>query len=398
MSISFFFFYYHFCFAAAVILVISTTASASAVGGSSAFIVHAARKSAAATAAAISAATSVKRRTLNSINTYSPHQDQGRPGLYNMVDSFQDGTIQVSRPSSTKSHSIHYRIHNRMNLSSQKAAPILVLHGGPGVPSDYLYPLADVVPYRSIVFYDQLGCGRSCRDNGADDVGADAGNDSDSDSETKLGLDSYSIEASLDDLELLIKKVGLRRFHLYGQSFGGILAFEYIKRISEREQDPENNENKFECECLSVILSSSPTNVTQVEARANQLIDALLEEDNDMSTIAERFRIQNQCRTNEKPQPLVDAYEHAGTVWRGTDVIRDYVAQPPQSGAARMPSAMVMRGEHDFVGEECVEGWKEAFNHKFVRMKVLDGCSHHGLLENGAVYGEVVDAFFAEYD
>ena len=272
-----------------------------------------------------------------------------------------------------------------MNLSSQKAAPILVLHGGPGVPSDYLYNLAEVVPYRSIVYYDQLGCGRSQ---------SGAGEDTDADVDTdhhELGLESYSIEASLDDLELLIKKIGLRRFHLYGQSFGGILAFEYIKRISERNgnDDPE---------CLSVILSSSPTNVAQVEDRANQLINDLLEEDDDTSTISERFRRQNQCRTDEKPQLLVDAYAHAGTVWRGTDVIRDYVAEKPVEGASRMPSALVMRGEHDFVGEECVEGWKEVFNHKFVRMKVLDDCSHHGLLEDGRVYGEIVDSFFAEYD
>jgi len=63
-----------------------------------------------------------------------------------------------------------------------------------------------------------------------------------------------------------------------------------------------------------------------------------------------------------------------------------------------MPSALVMRGEYDFVTEECVQGWRDAFNHKFVRMKILDGCSHHGLLEDGGMYGEIVDSFFAEYD
>jgi len=216
-------------------------------------------------------------------------------------------------------------------------------------------------------------------------------------------LDLHSIESSLDDLEILIKKIGLRRFHLYGQSFGGILAFEYMKRVAERhskEKDHESSGNQSEPEhkCLSVILSSSPTNVTQVEIVANDLINSLLEEDNDTSTLAERFRRQNQCRTVEKPQPLVDAYAHAGTEWRGTDVIKDYVAERPGSSAARMPSALVMRGEYDFVSEECVQGWRDAFNHKFVRMKVLDGCSHHGLLEDGRVYGEIVDSFFAEYD
>jgi L-proline amide hydrolase len=304
---------------------------------------------------------------------------------YLFKSSFQDGTIEVSREFhvssnfSTKSqeqqtsiHVLHYRIHNRMNLSSQKAAPILVLHGGPGVPSDYLYPLTEVIPYRSIVFYDQLGSGRS---PGPEHI------------------DAYSIEKSLDDLELLIKKLNIRRFHLYGQSFGGILAFEYLKRVAEKK-----NSGDDQPECLSVILSSTPSNVEQVEASANILMDNLLVEDDDMSSLPERFRLQNQCRIPEKPQSLVDAYSHAGTVWRGTDVIKDWKAKGPADGASRMPSALVMRGEHDFVSDECVQGWKKVFNHPFVRIKVLDGCSHHGLLENGREYGDIVDSYCSEYD
>lgn len=60
-----------------------------------------------------------------------------------------------------KEFQISYRIFRPMALSSQKAAPIVALHGGPSLPSDYLEPLVDVIPYRSIVLYDQLGCGKS---------------------------------------------------------------------------------------------------------------------------------------------------------------------------------------------------------------------------------------------
>lgn len=334
----------------------------------------------------------------SSINTLKSHR--GINNYNELKSSLQDGTIEVTREYyksnnngdnnnntdngnegssssndttiQTSKHLIHYRIHNRMNLSSQKAAPILVLHGGPGVPSDYLYPLTNVIPYRSIIFYDQLGSGRS---PGPDNINA------------------YSIEKSIDDLELLLKKLNLRRFHLYGQSFGGILAFEYLKRKAEQKQNDDDD-----YECLSVILSSSPPNVEQVETAANELIESLLEEDDDSSTLAERFRKNNQCRIEEKPQPLIDAYNHAGTIWRGTDVIKQWKAEKPCDGSSRMPSALVMRGEYDFVNEECCQGWKDVFNHKFVRFKVLSDCSHHGLLENGPVYGDIVDSFFAEYD
>mmetsp|Transcript_16960 Transcript_16960/g.20713 ORF Transcript_16960/g.20713 Transcript_16960/m.20713 type:complete len:391 (-) Transcript_16960:94-1266(-) len=292
--------------------------------------------------------------------------------------SFTDGNIEVSREYNddsntiiTSTHNLHYRIHNRINLSSMKAAPLLVLHGGPGVPSNYLYPLKQVIPYRSIVFYDQLGSGKS------------PGPDS---------IEAYSIEQSLDDLQLLIKKLNLRRFHLYGQSWGGILAYEYLKRVAEDDDDDHKPE------CLSVILSSSPTNVKQVEESANSIIGNLLEEDDDTSTLAERFRLAAQCRVTEKPQPLVDAYENAGTIWRGTDVIKEWNAVKPKEGSKRMPSALSMRGEYDFVTKECVQDWKQVFNHPFVRFKVLDECSHHGLLEDGQQYGEIVDSFLSEYD
>ena len=232
--------------------------------------------------------------------------------------------------------------------------------------------------FRSIVFYDQLGCGRS--------PGPDC-------------KEAYSIESSLDDLELLIKKIGLRRFHLYGQSFGGILAFEYMKRMAERNSGNGDADQNFP-ECLSAIISSSPCDVELVESVANDIISELMNEDPDNSTIMERFRMRCQCQTGEKPQPLVDAYEHAGKagVWRGTDSIKEWKATKPAEGSNRMPSCMIMRGEHDFVTEDCVKGWKDVFNHNFVRMKVLDGCSHHGLLEKGSMYGEIVDSYFSEYD
>ena len=98
------------------------------------------------------------------------------------------------------------------------------------------------------------------------------------------------------------------------------------------------------------------------------------------------------------PKILQDAYDNAGTVWSGIDAIAAYVARPPPEGSARMPSTMIMRGEHDFVSEASVNGWKDSFNTPFLRFKILEGCSHHGLFEKGALYGEIVDSYFAEFD
>lgn len=200
-------------------------------------------------------------------------------------------------------------------------------------------------------------------------------------------------------MEQLIKKLGLRQFHLFGQSFGGILGYEFLKRRAERKGMEEGNMNTDDYKVLSFIASSTPTSVPKVEAQVQDLLQALLEDDDDETTVEERFQQTHICRTEEKPKALKDAYAHAGTVWRGSNAIADYVAEPPSETADPLPPAMIMRGEYDFVTEECCQDWKETlWNQKRIREKVLEGCSHHGLLENGFVYGDIVDSFCTEYD
>lgn len=229
------------------------------------------------------------------------------------------------------------------------------------------------------MFYDQLGCGKS---------------------DQPTDLSQYSIEDSVQDLQVLLKKLGVRRFHLYGQSYGGILAFEYMKSVASSKNGSQDDDD---AQCLSAILSSAPSNVAQVEEEFVRLLDELQKTHHEKELLTdaqleELFRTNHQCRMAEMPPKLKEAYANAGTVWRGTDAIKDYVATPPTEDASRMPSSMIMRGEYDFVSEECVESWKSVFNTKFLRYKTLKGCSHHGLFEDGAAYGELIDSFCAEYD
>jgi proline iminopeptidase len=297
--------------------------------------------------------------------------------------NLKEGSILVAR-SDGSSHRLSYRIARPMSLSSRLAAPIVVLHGGPSVPSSYLYPLVDAVPYRSIVFHDQLGCGMS-------------------DEPTDVSL--YSIEDSVEDLKALLKHLGVWRFHLYGQSYGGILAFEYLKNIVMRDDGEGHGEEKSDDDapvCLSAILSSAPTDVKEVESEFARLIQELASSSSNDATeevdLEELFRRNHQCRLPEMPSVIRDAYANAGSVWRGTSSISDYVAEPPPEGAARMPPTMIMRGEYDFVSEASVSGWRDAFNTKSLRYKTLKGCSHHGLSEDGTLYGEIVNSFLGEYD
>lgn len=92
-------------------------------------------------------------------------------------------------------------------VGSGEATPLLVLHGGPGIPHDYLEPLADLADERPVIFYDQLGCGKSERpDDGS----------------------LWRIERFAEEVGQVRQALGLTQVHLLGHSGGTIVALEYL--------------------------------------------------------------------------------------------------------------------------------------------------------------------------
>jgi proline iminopeptidase len=84
---------------------------------------------------------------------------------------------------------------------------LLTVHGGPGVPSPYIHSMADLAREGlRVVFYDQLGCGRS-----------------DHPEDASLSV----MERFVEEVEAVRTGLRLGRVDLWGQSFGGMLAQEY---------------------------------------------------------------------------------------------------------------------------------------------------------------------------
>lgn len=305
-----------------------------------------------------------------------------------------DGFFDVKREAST--YRLSYRIYNPSSMDGTDdsgGAPLLVLHGGPGLPSEYLYPLVRHIPSsRSVLFYDQLGCGKSSQPS---------------------DRSAYSISQSVDDLETFVDSMNLSRFHLLGHSYGGVLAYEYIKRICERiaERSPETKtsteDSSFskhadkKMKCLSVILSNSSTSMKLSDTEWDRLVQELMDQDDDTKTINERFRKQNQCRTSQMPSALESAIRHAGKIWVGTDVVSDYVATPLSSTAAQtlLPPTLLIRGEYDFVTELCTAGWKDLFRDgSGFREVLMSECAHYCHFEDGDRYGSVIEEFCSSQD
>lgn len=103
--------------------------------------------------------------------------------------------------------------------------PLLAIHGIPGSSSGYLEGLSALGDDRPVVFYDQLGGGRS--DRPADP-------------------DLWSIERFTDELATIRRALNLPRVHLLGHSWGGIIALEHALQVDGIQ---------------SLILSSVPVSI-----------------------------------------------------------------------------------------------------------------------------------------
>jgi L-proline amide hydrolase len=170
-----------------------------------------------------------------------------------------------------------YRVVGDLAQPGPAKFPLLVLHGGPGGPSDYLEPLEELADTgRPIVFYDQLGCGNS-----------------DQPHDPSL----WSVEFFLEELATVRQELGLGHIHLLGHSWGGMLAMEYALT------QPAG--------LVSLILSSSPASIPQWIAEANRLRRELPQE------VEETLRYHEEAGTTDDP-----AYEEAMMVFYRRHVCR----------------------------------------------------------------------------
>jgi proline iminopeptidase len=116
--------------------------------------------------------------------------------------------------------------------------PLLTLHGGPGFGHEYFECFEDFLPRAGIEFYyyDQL----------------------DSHYSDQPGDESlWTIERFTDEVEEVRRGLGLQKFYLYGQSWGGMLAIEYAL--------------KYPAALKGLVISNMTASIASYEAYARKL-------------------------------------------------------------------------------------------------------------------------------
>jgi proline iminopeptidase len=127
-----------------------------------------------------------------------------------------------------------------------RAIKLLMLHGGPGATHEYLLPLEEplVEAGYEVYFYDQLG---SYFSDQPDDPSL------------------WEIDRFVDEVEQVRLALGLDRFVLYGQSWGGMLGIEYALAHPEP--------------LLGLVVSNMMASIPAYNAYAEQVLMPAMDQD-----------------------------------------------------------------------------------------------------------------------
>jgi len=267
-------------------------------------------------------------------------------------------------------------------VGSGSKTPLLTLHGGPGAAHNYLLPLAALADERPVIFYDQLGCGRA-----------------DSPPDEKI----YTIQRSVDEVDAVRKALGLEKIHLFGHSWGSMLAIEYLCQGRGRGVD-------------KLILGGALASVPQANAGQMRLIAAMpngggaklhaLEKAHKEGTpeyqkLVDEFYALHVMRVPPTPDAQV-SFDALGKsiayrVMNGPNeftivgVIKDWDRRKDLP-KIKNPT-LIVTGTYDEVTMDCHMVIHQAI--KGSKLVVLPGCSHMAMVEKPALYVQTLRPFLA---
>jgi len=168
---------------------------------------------------------------------------------------------------------------------------ILCLHGGPGATHDYLLSLTDLAQFGyRVVFYDQLGCGKS---------------------ELPKNTALFTVERAVEEVEGIRKTLKLTKINLIGSSWGGLLAIAYALQYQKNLKSivtvgglasvPRTTAE------MQRMKSQLPVDVQMVMRKYEELGDY---ENPEYLKAVEIFYRKHLCRLREWPKELVYSLDH----------------------------------------------------------------------------------------
>ncbi len=282
----------------------------------------------------------------------------------------------------TNGYRVWYRRQEDRSHEDGDATPLLLLHGGPGAGHDYLEPLGRLSATRPVVFYDQLGCGKSDRPD-----------------DTKL----WTLERFVEEVDEVRDALALDTVHLLGQSWGGWLAIEYmlgkptgIKRLVLASTSASIPQFAAETRRLRKAL---PADVQETLDRYETLGDY---HHPDYEAAVEVFYRNYLCRLPEWPDCLLrtgvnvegnPVYETINGPNEFTTIgnLKDW-DRSERLGEIQVPT-LVTVGRYDELTPACAETLQRGIPN--AELVVFEQSAHLAHIEEESRYLEVVSAFLS---
>ena len=259
------------------------------------------------------------------------------------------------------------------------------VHGGPGMPHDYLAPLARLAGDDLTVYlYDQFGVGRSDRPAPGD-------------------FDRYTVAHYRDELEAVRRAIDPDgSFAVYGQSWGGMLAQEYALEYGE--------------ELDSLVLANTLADTQSAFESMRSVLDDLSDDDRAVIETYERERAfdapeyeaaldaayrEHVCRTEEYPSPVRSTFERInqdvyGLMWGPNEyVLLDTARLRGWDVRDRLPEietpTLVLSGEHDEIAPDIARDIADRVPDS--SLHVFEESSHMPFWEEPDAHHQVVESF-----
>lgn len=233
-----------------------------------------------------------------------------------------------------RGHKVWYQI---VGEDSDGRLPLLTLHGGPGAAHDCIEPLGELAEQgRRVIFYDQLGCGRSDRPH-----------------DTSL----WTVDLFLDELAAVRDALNLDRIHLFGLSWGGMLAMEYALRTPPGLR--------------SLVLASAPADMDAWVAEANRLRNML---PTDVQATLRRHEIEGTTDSSEYQDAMLVFYQrHVCRRLPWPDPVRRSVEQL----MANPEVYLTMNGPSEFHVTGSLRSWSVADRLHEISVPTLFTCGRY---------------------
>jgi proline iminopeptidase len=170
---------------------------------------------------------------------------------------------------------------------------VLLLHGGPAATHDYFECFEDFLPQAGIEFYyyDQLGCGNS-----------------DIPSDTSL----WNLPRFVEEVEQVRQGLGLNNFYLYGQSWGSLLAMEYLQKYQSHVKAAilSNMTAGTKSYLDYAVNKLKPQIFTQQEIKKFDSLDRLQQYNSPLyqELLMSKLYPQVLCRLADWPEPLMRTF------------------------------------------------------------------------------------------